>query len=228
MDPGHLLTLLPITFRLGLFDVNMPLLYGEGKKAFIRLQLELIKKSDDESIFAWEQHPSFQPSDGLLASSPAAFRSIGIMHDPLLFHYPHSMTNKGLQMTLEIPDNLDGIGSPTSTGIKKISRAWSNEFRYQKEHTIDFLLPLNCTTYAKSRNGVDEAHAVAIRFQATVLKQNIAFLGYRIGALQLIPGSSGDKWLPEPADFGKAGPAIVIGKDHVTNPWTVYFPQKGL
>jgi hypothetical protein len=32
---------------LGLFDVNMPLLYGGGAKAFMRLQLEVIRKSDD-------------------------------------------------------------------------------------------------------------------------------------------------------------------------------------
>lgn len=38
---------------LGLFDINMPLLYGEGAKAFARLQHEIIKSSDDESIFAW-------------------------------------------------------------------------------------------------------------------------------------------------------------------------------
>jgi hypothetical protein len=38
---------------LGIFDVNMPLLYGTGMKAFLRLQLEIIKKNDDESIFAW-------------------------------------------------------------------------------------------------------------------------------------------------------------------------------
>ena len=37
---------------LGIFDVNMPLLYGEGKKAFKRLQAEIIRKSADESIFA--------------------------------------------------------------------------------------------------------------------------------------------------------------------------------
>lgn len=28
---------------MGLFDINMPLLYGEGKKAFIRLQEEILK-----------------------------------------------------------------------------------------------------------------------------------------------------------------------------------------
>ena len=33
---------------MGLFDVNMPLLYGEGSKAFVRLQHEIIKQSDDE------------------------------------------------------------------------------------------------------------------------------------------------------------------------------------
>ncbi|TVY50844.1 Vegetative incompatibility protein HET-E-1 [Lachnellula cervina] len=38
---------------LGLFDVNMPLLYGKGTKAFIRLQEENLKSSDDQSLFAW-------------------------------------------------------------------------------------------------------------------------------------------------------------------------------
>ena len=39
---------------LGLFDINMPLVYGEGPKAFTRLQLGIMKHSNDESIFAWE------------------------------------------------------------------------------------------------------------------------------------------------------------------------------
>jgi hypothetical protein len=38
---------------LGLFGVNMPLLYGEGSRAFIRLQEEIMKHSDDQSLFAW-------------------------------------------------------------------------------------------------------------------------------------------------------------------------------
>ncbi|KAH7355012.1 heterokaryon incompatibility protein-domain-containing protein, partial [Rhexocercosporidium sp. MPI-PUGE-AT-0058] len=38
---------------MGIFDVNMPLLYGEGSKAFLRLQEEIIKRSNDLSIFAW-------------------------------------------------------------------------------------------------------------------------------------------------------------------------------
>ncbi|KAI5920918.1 heterokaryon incompatibility protein-domain-containing protein [Camillea tinctor] len=39
---------------MGIFDAHMPLLYGEGDKAFMRLQEEIIRRSDDHSIFAWE------------------------------------------------------------------------------------------------------------------------------------------------------------------------------
>ncbi|KIM53476.1 hypothetical protein SCLCIDRAFT_138925, partial [Scleroderma citrinum Foug A] len=38
---------------MGLLDVNMPMLYGEGKNAFRRLQLEIIRASNDQSIIAW-------------------------------------------------------------------------------------------------------------------------------------------------------------------------------
>ncbi|KAI5997501.1 heterokaryon incompatibility protein-domain-containing protein, partial [Pisolithus albus] len=38
---------------MGLFGVNMPMVYGEGKKAFQRLQLKIIRRSSDHSIFAW-------------------------------------------------------------------------------------------------------------------------------------------------------------------------------
>lgn len=36
---------------LGIFDVNMPMLYGEGENAFMRLQEEIIKRSNDLTIF---------------------------------------------------------------------------------------------------------------------------------------------------------------------------------
>ncbi|KAL8654592.1 MAG: hypothetical protein Q9226_003370 [Calogaya cf. arnoldii] len=101
---------------LGIFDVNMPLLYGEGDKAFIRLQEEIIKRSDDHSIFAWPMPPVFvsilpqqllygttQPGNkrggtGLLATSPAAFAACGNIL-ALSLHQGHpkfSITNRGL------------------------------------------------------------------------------------------------------------------------------------
>ncbi|KAJ4148408.1 hypothetical protein LMH87_002879 [Akanthomyces muscarius] len=62
---------------LGLFDINMPLLYGEGRaKAFRRLQEEIIRATDDESIFVWrldEEPPASNPFCGLLADGPERF-----------------------------------------------------------------------------------------------------------------------------------------------------------
>jgi len=65
---------------MGLFDINMPLLYGEGDKAFIRLQKEIINSSNDFSIFAWCQSSSeswstFPETRGILAPSPSAFET---------------------------------------------------------------------------------------------------------------------------------------------------------
>jgi hypothetical protein len=92
---------------LGIFDVNLPLLYGEGDKAFLRLQEEILKNSMDHSLFAWEdidrQHLDHQRR-GLLARSPRDFQRSGrIVPFRSLFHNaPYSMTNKGLQLQLPL------------------------------------------------------------------------------------------------------------------------------
>ncbi|OCK73943.1 HET-domain-containing protein [Lepidopterella palustris CBS 459.81] len=63
---------------LGIFDVHMPLLYGEGENAFRRLQEEIIKVSNDQSILAW-QHESLGVNDlaTCLAKSPRDFAQAG-------------------------------------------------------------------------------------------------------------------------------------------------------
>ncbi|KAL8792184.1 MAG: hypothetical protein Q9195_005206 [Heterodermia aff. obscurata] len=82
---------------LGLCGVNMPLLYGEGYKAFMRLQSEIIRTSDDESIFAWFDASLRRPS-GFLATSPQAFARSGqvVKHLSKIGKLPFSLTNKGL------------------------------------------------------------------------------------------------------------------------------------
>jgi hypothetical protein len=92
---------------LGIFDINMPLLYGEDEKAFIRLQEEIIKVSDDHSIFAWKfiHFHLFDNSSksSLLASSPNAFRNIGsIVPYEASGKTPFAMSNIGLQIELPI------------------------------------------------------------------------------------------------------------------------------
>lgn len=60
---------------MGIFGVNMALLYGEGKRAFFRLQQQIIEYSDDESIFAWIcPEAGNQEPFGMLAESPRNFQ----------------------------------------------------------------------------------------------------------------------------------------------------------
>ncbi|MCJ1458501.1 hypothetical protein MMC28_008874 [Mycoblastus sanguinarius] len=90
---------------MGLFDINMPLLYGEGEKAFIRLQEEIMRHSDDQSLFAWTDPTA--PVDsrhGLLAKSPAEFVNSGniISYRDSGASSPFSISNKGLRIELHL------------------------------------------------------------------------------------------------------------------------------
>ncbi|TPX09693.1 uncharacterized protein E0L32_009032 [Thyridium curvatum] len=62
---------------LGLFGIQMPLLYGEGsERAFLRLQEEILKLSEDDTIFAWRMtadEANKKPYWGLLATDPDHF-----------------------------------------------------------------------------------------------------------------------------------------------------------
>ncbi|OBZ70062.1 hypothetical protein A0H81_09933 [Grifola frondosa] len=113
---------------MGLFGVHMPTIYGEGSQAFIRLQHEIMKHSNDHSIFAWlgyegqittlsrfkfERKPLHSTTNyGFLASSPDLFAYANIAHvsykeymesfvivDPLP---EHSVTNHGIRMRLPV------------------------------------------------------------------------------------------------------------------------------
>ena len=59
---------------MSLLDVNMPMTYGEGKKAFHRLQLEIIRASNDQSIFAWCPRRKKEQPSSILADDPSDFR----------------------------------------------------------------------------------------------------------------------------------------------------------
>lgn len=109
---------------LGIFGVNMPMLYGEGTAAFLRLQEEIMKASDDHSIFAWPlpgdqlNHLNLQkssPTDhtdvittherqlyGLLADSPTSFQACGTVGKKASRQDtpPYTMTNRGLSISL--------------------------------------------------------------------------------------------------------------------------------
>jgi hypothetical protein len=63
---------------MGIFEINMPLLYRERHNAFRRLQEEITKVSEDESIFVWDgaKYGEYVIL-GCLAPDPACFRECG-------------------------------------------------------------------------------------------------------------------------------------------------------
>lgn len=92
---------------LGLFGINMPLLYGEEEKAFLRLQAEIVSSCPDTTILAWAvltypdrpnviEETSFS---GVMASSPGLFRACGRtkrLLDQSSFDF--SMSNRGIKL----------------------------------------------------------------------------------------------------------------------------------
>lgn len=97
---------------MGLFNVFMPMLYGEGSRAFTRLQEEIMKQSEDYTIFAWKASFLSSNNRGLLANSPDEFlgsannlhKYYKADHDPEI---PPSMTSRGLLIDLPLWPSLE-------------------------------------------------------------------------------------------------------------------------
>jgi hypothetical protein len=105
---------------LGVFNVNMPLLYGEGERAFFRLQEEIIRGYDDDSILAWGLNTEIRHRNGLLpekiaesicgsasmsgllARSPKDFENCHNLEYSGESTTPFMMTNQGLQIELPL------------------------------------------------------------------------------------------------------------------------------
>ncbi|KAE9582617.1 Vegetative incompatibility protein HET-E-1 [Colletotrichum fructicola] len=156
---------------LGVFSVNMPLLYGEGSRAFVRLQEAIMRETDDQSIFAWTKadlRPSKNTStedhlSGLLADSPMHFlKSTGIRPLPPLLSgemMPTTISNQGLNLKLYFRP-IHGLGgsqssdrfhaildcSRTIQGVESspaiyLKRLWGNQYARILPETIELLKP---------------------------------------------------------------------------------------
>ena len=112
---------------MGLLDVNMPMLYGEGKKAFHRLQLEIIRSSNDQSIFTWG-HMKYVRIGSVLADDPSAFEGCSdvkqLSHDQLIEKFP--------ELSLTDADHFDDEFPITNRGIK----IWMFLRRYRNSNSV--------------------------------------------------------------------------------------------
>jgi len=133
---------------LGIFNVQMPLLYGEAEKSFIRLQEEIIRETNDLSLFAWKvdwAEGLAQPYWGILASCPKYFADcsdIELWGDPM--HNNECVwTSKGLRMT-PVPDGGLSFGQrPTYLLSLQCHR------RGKKYHLSIYLEQLGCDLYVR-------------------------------------------------------------------------------
>ncbi len=103
---------------LGIFDVNMPMLYGEGGvKAFFRLQEEIMKVTNDLTLFAWttqlenrkdlkalypDHHSALR---GVLARSPLEFANCRHIERARthIHNREFTITNNGLRIEAFLP-----------------------------------------------------------------------------------------------------------------------------
>ncbi|KPM42865.1 hypothetical protein AK830_g3713 [Neonectria ditissima] len=88
---------------MGIFGVTMPVLYGEGDKAFLRLQEEMLKTSQDQSMLIWRTPLDTSGAESLrrmhyFADSPKHFnlRTVAGQEDPARFGM--MMTARGLEV----------------------------------------------------------------------------------------------------------------------------------
>ena len=103
---------------MGLFKVNMPLLYGEGQEAFTRLQEEIIKRTDDHTIFAWDPHT--QTPQGIWPLLAKSVDDFADCHDIIQFpdvsmprvrRQPFQLTNMGI--AIQLPFRLTPVKQET-------------------------------------------------------------------------------------------------------------------
>ena len=97
----------------GLFGVNMPLIYGEREKAFMRLKEQIIEEMADESIFVWRDE-RFQLG-GIFTTSPDAFEESEdvVLINPKFFRRrAYSVTDLGFAIeaackTMPLVESID-------------------------------------------------------------------------------------------------------------------------
>ncbi|KAK1673982.1 heterokaryon incompatibility protein-domain-containing protein, partial [Colletotrichum godetiae] len=87
---------------LGLFDIHMPMIYGEGAEAFQRLRDEIAKETNDMSLFAWVAVDEEQRYRGIFAQELAEFTFCGNYTRANRLKSAQSafsITNKGVRFT---------------------------------------------------------------------------------------------------------------------------------
>ncbi|KAK5167843.1 uncharacterized protein LTR77_007542 [Saxophila tyrrhenica] len=123
---------------LGLFEIAMPMLYGEGgKKAFIRLQEEIIRSSAaaDHSILAWMPDDPKLPREELLSPHPYGFRyARDIVSWRSQYGEVFEGSNQGLRISVPVSDKHAEFVEGSQEHMRR--RAVEQSFYYEPSRGI--------------------------------------------------------------------------------------------
>jgi hypothetical protein len=162
---------------LGIFDIHIPMLYGEGLHAFKRLQEEIMKVTDDTSLFAWGLGRVWNSSEAssILAPAPEYFEhcsAIEIM-DLVDFKRPSfHLSQQGLVVDLPIVqdrmfDNISylilhcGVASESEQKVSLVAvpivSTRAAESHREWDADGNFIRPIWCTPKLVSTTFLDAA-----------------------------------------------------------------------
>jgi hypothetical protein len=144
---------------LGIFNINIPLLYGEGGKAFTRLQHEIMRTIDDDTLFLWRETDRYHvPRNltGFLTDTPESFAKhelIKAVPCRLFSRAQPTPTNRGLRIELYLCETtVSDLTGQSQQGQWAIEDNLRGSY-YMFEHIIAalgvrhlnlFLAALNC------------------------------------------------------------------------------------
>lgn len=132
---------------LGIFNINMTMQYGEGEKAFLRLQKEITQTTNDMSIFAWGF--SAQPMDSIWSDTRLSQQqsqlgvgnvtSLEVGNDAVSYGlyaaHPREFSNS--HDVVHLIQHVNGVGTEERHGVQIINTAmilsheWTETGRHQ-------------------------------------------------------------------------------------------------
>ncbi|KAI0373733.1 hypothetical protein BV20DRAFT_1041760 [Pilatotrama ljubarskyi] len=101
---------------MGIFGVNMPTIYGEGRQAFTRLQEEILKRSYDQSILAWDH----------ILDDPTLLQSPSNSDCPLSPRLARGKTSRPPRRAAQTTSAR--ARSSSFPGCTRVSAAWGSRF----------------------------------------------------------------------------------------------------
>lgn len=179
---------------LGIFDVSMPLIYGEGYKAFQRLQEEITRKTGDVSILLWSSTsmplPKYRPSHYRRALTPPLYRGVfAWAPSEFVKRSDKEDTSAGwteIRYNPALPVKLE-LGADSSVFARGLKYWTIRNYAGETEHVM-VLIPFNRTTsisrpvkwmtagYAFTGGGIPAASMV-------VKVDDFRFLGQHVAAV---------------------------------------------